>query len=83
MAKNKTGGLIGGREWGSKARKREDAQRGLNNRARIETITEQFKEWWDSRAGLEVPCPYCKGRGHDDRGTECGFCEGGIHVLGT
>lgn len=35
------------KEWGSKARKQEDAQRGLNNRARRESIAEQVADGSD------------------------------------
>lgn len=72
-------------EWG-KLRKEEARDRNLNNSARRDAITEgvrEFQERWDARAGEKVTCPYCKGRGHDDRGTECGFCEAGVHTLGT
>lgn len=44
MAKNKSGGLKGNVEWGSKARKNEDALRGRNNSARRETIEEGLIE---------------------------------------
>lgn len=86
MSRNPAGGPSGNMEWGRKHRKEEDDLRGLNNRARREAISEQvqdFIERWDARAGEKVPCPYCKGRGHDDRGTECGFCDEGVHTLGT
>lgn len=44
MSKNRAGALTGNLEWGSKARKREDAIRGLNNRARREAIADQADE---------------------------------------
>ena len=67
-------------EWG-KGRKQEAAERNLNNRARIESIAEQIRELTIS--GEEIYCPYCHGVGHDGRGTECGFCDNGIHTVGT
>lgn len=84
MSKDKTGGLKGNLEWGSKARKEEDRLRGRNNRARAQTIAEQALEVWESRYGQIVTCPYCHGTRNDGRGTECGFCDDkGKHVLGT
>lgn len=44
MSKNPTGGLTGNMEWGSKARKHEDAERGRNNTARKEAIAEQVAD---------------------------------------
>lgn len=44
---NKTGAISRrgtNREWGSHARKEEDAQRGLNNRARREACAEQLAD---------------------------------------
>lgn len=43
MSKNRTGGLNGNLEWGNKARKREDAQRGRNNQARRAAIADQVE----------------------------------------
>lgn len=44
MSRNRTGALVGNMEWGSKARKEEDALRGRNNTARRETILEQVRD---------------------------------------
>lgn len=44
MAKNPYGGRSGNLEWGDKARKAEDALRGLNHRADREAIAEQVAE---------------------------------------
>lgn len=88
MAKNKSGGLSGNLEWGSKARKEEDRLRGRNNSSRRASIDDQvksFKERWDARAGEVVDCFYCGGTGvfSDDPYQECGFCDAGVHTLGT
>lgn len=88
MSKNRRGGLTGNQEWGKQARKHEDARKNLNGRARREAIYEglanmELPPWRKNRTGEKIECPYCSGRGHDGRGTECGFCDGGVHVLGT
>lgn len=50
---------------------------------RLDGMIRSWRERWDAREGEKVTCPYCGGMGDDGRGTECGFCEGGVHVLGT
>lgn len=55
MSKNPYGAINKGlsREWGRKARKREDAQRGLMHKADREAIEEQISEIpLDTDAGL-------------------------------
>lgn len=45
MSRNRAGVLRkGNQEWGRKHRKHEDAERGLNNRARKQAIEEQLAE---------------------------------------
>ena len=45
MSKNRNGSVTSGNlEWGSKARKEEDALRGRNNTARREAVEEQWAE---------------------------------------
>jgi hypothetical protein len=45
MSKNRAGALrMGNLEWGNKARKQEDDLRGINNRARRQSIAEQVAD---------------------------------------
>jgi len=83
VSKDKTGGLTGNGEWGSKARKEEDRLRGRNNRARMETIAEQIRERFESRRGEIITCPYCHGTGKAMEDLDCGFCIDGRHEIGT
>lgn len=50
---------------------------------RVNGLIESFMQRWKAREGEKVTCPYCGGTGNDGRGTECGFCEDGVHTLGT
>jgi phytoene/squalene synthetase len=75
--KDKTGGLSGNKEWGSKARKEEDDLRGRNNSARRQTIEEQvddYQEWMHEVAKLCERVPETE---------EPPLCQCGKHYVGA